>query len=200
MPFAAYLKILLLIGLAGGLGGALRANLGYLRYTALPLLVVIAPVVLLLIHMDLRFSREPLAPGEAATVGLRYSAPDSVPAPGGREPELLASAGLRVETPALRIPRLGEVSWRVRASAEGPQQLTFRLGETGSFTKDVVVASERPLVRLSGMRPGTQPLGGILHPGETPIDAPGIAAVTVDYPPRSFEFLGLRWHWLASTS
>lgn len=81
--------------------GALRANLALLGQIALPSLAMALLFAILWNPMDRRFGREPLRVGEA-TVMTAHS--DQVP----------EIPGIVIETPGVRIPRTGEVSWRVR--------------------------------------------------------------------------------------
>jgi len=183
------------------LGGALRDNLVYLRHSLVPFLVLLAPLVLLLVQLDLRFSRLPLRPGESTTVGVVLAEPASAAPPDLR---LEAPAGLAVETPALWIPSLREVNWRVRAEKPGAYELRFANGAR-SFSKDLVVAAEgsthcrAPLVKLSTERTGGGFLAEVFHPAEPRLAADlEVASAYVDYPPREFKLLGFRMHWLVA--
>jgi len=66
--------------------------------------------------MDAGFGRAPLPVGQAVVVTARDS--------GGRME--VEAPGIEVETPAVRIPRLHQVAWRVRPVAAGPKQWTVR--------------------------------------------------------------------------
>ena len=80
---------------------ALRANLTLLRQIAVPCALMAALFAILWSPMDRTFGREPLRPGEATVM---TSHTDSVP----------EIPGIVVETPGVRIPKTGEVSWRIR--------------------------------------------------------------------------------------
>jgi hypothetical protein len=82
---------------------ALRANFELLRLVAVPALAMAAIFAVLWTPMDRYFGHGPLPAGES-TVMTSHS--DRVP----------AVAGIVVETPGVRIPRTGEVSWRIRPS------------------------------------------------------------------------------------
>jgi len=182
------------------LGGALRDNVVYLRYNLVPLLVMIIPMILILIQLDLRYGRVPLRPGEAATVGVVFQPEGSASLP---QVSVRAPDGLEVETPALAIPTLHEVDWRIRARKEGIYTLNFETGGK-EFSKEVVVAEgeavgeDDPLHRVSSQRKRGF-LDATLHPAEARLPADlGVARVFVDYPPRSFRILGVRMHWIVA--
>jgi hypothetical protein len=80
---------------------ALRANLRLLRQIALPCAAMAAIFAILWSPLDRTFGREPLRAGQA-TVMTSHS---------DRVPEI---PGIVIETPGVRIPRTGEVSWRIR--------------------------------------------------------------------------------------
>lgn len=174
------------------LGGALWANLAYLRHSLLPLLVMLVPLVLLLLEMDLWFSRRPLEPGESTTLAVMlaegHTADSAI--------QLHPPEGLRVETPALYIPTLGELNWRIRPVEEGTHTLVFDRDGT-VFKKRVVCSEKDNLRRICATRTGGGLPAALLNPGEPALDAAtGVASVTLDYPSRSFEVIGIEMHWI----
>ena len=80
---------------------ALRANLTLLRRIALPCALTAALFAILWSPMDRTFGREPLRAGEATVMTSHTD----------RAPEI---PGIAIETPGVRIPGTGEVSWRIR--------------------------------------------------------------------------------------
>ena len=82
--------------------GALKGNLALLRQFAIPCLIMAALFALLYGPMNRRFGHAPLAVNEPTVVTAHT---DTVP----------QIEGIVIETPGVRIPRTGEVSWRVRA-------------------------------------------------------------------------------------
>ncbi|MBN2491782.1 MAG: hypothetical protein JXQ29_13125 [Planctomycetes bacterium] len=174
-----------------GLGGALRENLGYLRHALFPLLVMMVPVGLILVHLDPWFARTPLQPGAVTRVAVVVApgADRSLPAV---ELHPSDTGAYRVETPPLRIPSLGEIDWRVRVEGAGSSELRFSVdGKT--FAKELVAGTGMPrvnAVRSRGL------LGALLYPGEPTLEgAPAIREVVVDYPAREFTVLGLSMPW-----
>jgi len=175
-----------------GLGGALRANLGYLRHAVVPIAVMIGPVGLILVHLEPWFGSVPVRPGAATRVAVILDAPLGRPLP---EIRLLPSGAgaYRGETPPLRIPSLSEVDWRVRIEGEGVSELRFAVGDR-TITKDLV--SGAGLHRVTAVRTGGGLLATLLHPGEPTLDpALGIREILVDYPARDFSALGVSMPW-----
>jgi predicted AlkP superfamily phosphohydrolase/phosphomutase len=86
----------------------IQANARLLRLLAVPSLILLLPCWGLLEATEGLFGHVPLKPGESAVVTVPYRGA----LPNAR---LDAPAGFAVETPAVRIPRLGQISWRVRA-------------------------------------------------------------------------------------
>jgi len=177
------------------LGGALRANLWYLRRSLLPLFVMIVPLVLVIVELDLWFGRIPLLPGSSTRVAIVFANGDP-----GNTPEvaLEAPAGLIVETPPLRIPSLHEVDWRVRAVSEGEYELQFRAGKNVA-SKRLISGSGVQLRRVSPVRVRGGMIQAAINPGESPLDpSAGVESVSIDYPPRFFRILGLELHWIVA--
>jgi uncharacterized membrane protein (DUF106 family) len=172
-------------------GRILRATLTYMRLALLPMLAMLVPVLLLLIQLDLRFARRPLAPGESTTVkvALRDLSPRQA------EVTIEAPPGVTVETEAVRVEARRELAWRVRADAPGRHTLVVRSGQE-RLEKDFVVGGGWD--RISDKRTGEGFLDALLHPEEAPIAATSaVRAVEVDYAALPLRLLGFDVHWLA---
>jgi hypothetical protein len=181
------------------LGGALRANAGYLRHSLIPLLVLLPPMAILLLQLELRFAHLPLEEGASTTASITFR-PGALASAALPPVGLAAAEGLEVETPPLPIPCLAEVDWRIRARRSGVHALRFELegAGAGAIEKEVVIGG-RELRRLASARTGGGLLERLLHLGEPPLAAElGIAEIRVDYPPRPFRLLGMRMHWLVA--
>lgn len=87
----------------------LAANGEFLRQTIGPSLVLLVPFAFLLIGMNDLFGRAPLQPGKPAVVTVQLKRGDEL-----SKVQLQAPAGIQIETPPVRVPRLAQVSWRVR--------------------------------------------------------------------------------------
>jgi hypothetical protein len=167
-----------------------RDNLRYLAHALAPLACMILPVGILLVQTDLRYGHRPLRVGERAIVTVKL-----LPGAGAVDDVLMsAPTGLEVETPALRLPQIREVDWRVRAVAPGAYDLHFTLaGE--SFTKRVVVGE--PVVRVPVLRVRGGVWQQFMHPGESPLSTTApVEQIAVGYPSAELVLLGRRLHWV----
>ena len=169
----------------------LKANLRYLG-TSLPALLVLLPaVVVIVVQLDARYQRRPLAAGETALVSVRIAE--------GREDALANLAlepgpGLDVSAGPV-VDRAGrEVWWRVVATGAAPATLAVTDG-AGSLGKVLAPASE--LGRLAGSREAAGWHHLLFNPAETAL--PGDAALTriaVSLPRRDADRAGLPvWLW-----
>jgi hypothetical protein len=171
-------------------GSILRHTVVYMRMALRPLLFILPVVVVIMIQLDLRYGRSPLEPGESTVVTARLLDGASV-----EDVELAASSGLAIETPAVRIPSRGEVSWRIRALEPGEQNLFLETGE-GRVEKKIRVRSGR-VVPVEPARIGGSLLGMLEHPGEPPLDGgTGVEEIRVDYRGADVPVFGLGMHWL----
>ena len=168
----------------------LRHNLTYLRHTLKPLAWMILPLMLILVQLNCRYGFRSLEPGETAIVRVKFNAPWDEVADGI---QLQSGDGLRIETPVLRIPRLQEADWRIRAVEAGTHALILRVGEI-SMEKRVRV--ESGLAQLSPRRVS----GGVdsfLYPSEPTLpDEAAIEYIEVSYPELRLPLLGYDCHWM----
>ncbi len=168
----------------------LRANLRYVAHNAKPLLVMIVPLVLILAQLNLRFGYSPLETGENAVVKIRLE-PSLDPldlAVSVTPPE-----GISVETPAVRIPELSEIVWRIKAGRVGSSVLGFEAD--GLRLDKTVNVSGKPLSVVSPKRTrGFFP--SLLYPGESPLPSGPVRSVEILYETAGLRFLGLTVHWI----
>ena len=87
--------------------GLLRANGRLLRLMLLPVAILSIVTVPLFFWLDAKYGTAPLPVGKAAVVTLSLDRVSPVP-------ELQAPDGIEVEGPAVRVPSLQQVSWRIR--------------------------------------------------------------------------------------
>jgi hypothetical protein len=171
-----------------------RAQASYLRLMLTPLLWALVPLVLVIPHLDAYYGYRGLEPGQHALVKVHVSPVDrrsGVPSP---PIALEAPDGVRVETPALWAPSLGEMAWRISAEREGVYELRITSGQM-AFTKQLQASPL--LVRRSPVRPARSIGAQLIHPTEPPLprDA-GIDAIEVSYPTGGFDIMGVEVHWL----
>jgi arylsulfatase A-like enzyme len=86
----------------------LRENLRLFGQIAIPSLIAAPLLGIVMWQADAVYGRAPLRAGEALVVTAHVQAEDL------KDVRLEAPAGVTIETPGVRIPRLHEVSWRIR--------------------------------------------------------------------------------------
>ncbi len=175
----------------------LRYNLLYLAYLLKPLVVTLPIFALFLLELEGWYNSRPLKVGEAAVVSV-FVVPhaedvlDSL--------RVADAEGLRVETPALRIPEERRADFRIRALTAGEHPLAFVIGgpDSKGVTKRVRVGHERVayLGRTLSV-PGL--LSGLENSEETPL-SPGsrISKIEVDYPGAIVRVFGWRVNWVVA--
>ncbi len=175
----------------------LRHNLAYAGLALVPLAWMIVPFVLLLAQMQMRFGYEGFTPGDETMVRAKLVEGwrgdfAGVPA-GGRPPvSLEAPAGVEVLTPAVWLPSLNEVVWKVRVKEPGSHELTVRLGDT-DYAKGL--RAEPGILRQSPLRHAGGFVDAVLYPAEAPLPAGPMKAIEVDLKEPGF-VVGLP-QWLA---
>lgn len=172
------------------LGSVCACSLRYIGYSLVPLAVVLAPILLICIQMQLRYGYASPRPGDRFIVSLNVLPGTALP-PGGVR--LVASSGLEVETPPMRIPGTSELDWRVGVRGTGDQYLDFVVGGF-SIRKEIVVdnrAQRRYPVTARGSF-----LNGIVNPGDRtlPADSP-VRSISVGYRSARLSLFGFRMHW-----
>jgi uncharacterized membrane protein (DUF106 family) len=167
-------------------------NFKYMQYTLMPMLVMIVPITLMLIHLNGWYGYRPLKPGESAIVSVKLSDQNTERL---SRMEIEADKGLTVETPLLRIPETREVDWRVRADALGSHKVTVDVPGF-SFQKSITV-SDKGLVRVSPRSVSSGLWKVLLNPGERPLKKnPVVGEIDVSYPSRSYNLLGFEMDWI----
>ena len=135
-----------------------------------------------------------LRAGDEAGAGSAIAA--SPPDEGGGKPVMALDVpeGLRVETPALWIPSLHEMSWRIAAERPGDYEIGIEIGGE-KYTKHLLVTSD--VRRLSPIRVDTSFLKQVIYPAEAPLPkrAP-VEAIEVMYAAGAVGILGWETHWM----
>ena len=176
-------------------GEILRHNLTYLRLSLVPMLWIMVPLFLVIAQLQFHYGYRGLGPDEPVLVKVELQ-DGAVASRGGARPDIAleAPAGIRVETPAVWIPELNEVSWRIAAEDAGDYELTVRLGQE-TFTKSVVVSEA--VVRRAPERVASVWWKELVFPAEAPLpDGSPILSVKLDYPDREISVLGFGLHWI----
>jgi hypothetical protein len=168
-------------------GRLLGLNARYIALT-LPAMVLIAPPMLVLLGVLAPwYEARPLRPGEATIVSVH--ARDASALAG--DVRLVASDGVLVETPALRIPASNEVDWRIRATRPGVHTVAVELG--GRRLEKQVTASTGP-ARVSASRSSSEMSQAIAASVEPPLPAgSGIERIDIRYPDAAIKVWGMHW-------
>lgn len=180
--FGVFIQILLRI---------LRHTLIHMKYSAIPLIILIIPVGLILIQLDLRYSVRPLKVGEQTIIKVKVN--DKSYLTNSQTISLATNEGIVIETPGLRIPGKNEIAWRIRTLSNGKHRLEIHIGND-KIEKDVPVGPQR--------RPASQIRVGnllqmVLNPGEAPIDRTGgIDSIEVLLPPLKIDYFGWQINWM----
>jgi uncharacterized membrane protein (DUF106 family) len=172
-------------------GKILRNNLTYMRYAVTPMLFMIVPVVLILAQLGIRYADRPLHPGESALVKVKlaeYSFDETTPV------SVETGDGLRLETPLLRIPRAGEIDFRIGALKEGRHELAISIADE-TIRHPVVVSDKVSRVYASRLKPDFWHM--LLYPGQAPIPkTSSIEEIDVKLPPQTVTVFGWNVNWL----
>lgn len=166
-------------------------TLKYLRYSLKALLAMLLPFAIILIHLDGNLGYKPLKTGENSIVTAKI-------ADGGIEAlsrvAITPPAAIVITTPPLRIVQRQEVSWRIRAQTTGKFAIRLKVGDE-QVTKQIIVA-DTIWSSVSLMR--CQPVWytNLWHPREKPLTSPIFQQISVNYPPRYYQFLWWQTHWL----
>ena len=172
------------------------ANTGrYFLHSLRPLIFILIPVLIIMIMLGVRYELRPFTPGEEATVTVHV---DDLAWARGDAIVLVASDGIEIASPPLRIQQLGEIDWRIRMTAAGDQQLTVRT-PAGEVTKRIPVQAERgPLAPMAAARGKALSEAYLLFPVEPPLQAAGgIHEIRIkEWPTRDLSVFGLGVHWL----
>lgn len=165
------------------------ANFKYIFYMGKPMLFLMVPMMLILIHLATRYEYRPLRVGESAIISLKLNDAFVL-----NELALDPPVGIRLETPPLRIFQENQIDWRIKAVQSGDWDLVFRTGDE-SVTKKLLVGSK--LVRLAPRRIGRQLIDQLFNPAEPPIPHSSIVKeIRVQYPTRGLSVWGWQVHWL----
>jgi hypothetical protein len=171
----------------------LRYNLIYLAHLIKPLVVTLPIFVLLLVELDAWFNSRPLRVGEPVVVSVfvqpqREEILDNI--------RVVETKGLRVETPALRVPEERRADWRLRALAPGEHQIEFTFGQGAErVTKGVQVGRDR-LAYVARTLSTRGLLSGFVNSHESPLSADSpISRIEVDYPGAILTVFGWSVNW-----
>jgi hypothetical protein len=170
----------------------LTGNVRYIAVMLVPIVAAAIPFVLAYPHLDALYGKAALPVGSETILTVRLKQANSLPQ---AAPRLDTPAGLKAETPPVRIAEAngGEISWRLRAEGPDTGPVRIHIGDA-DITKVVQVGHGHGY--LDETRPaGT--LAWLMSPGESPIGGGSIESVHVVYRSQRLAALGLEWPWEA---
>jgi uncharacterized membrane protein (DUF106 family) len=173
-------------------GNILRCNLRYIGYSAKPMLVMILPLILILIQLNFWFGYESLRPNESAILKIKLTEDQN---PLETQIAIQPSPGLLMETPPLRIEESHEIDWRFAATEKTDQRFVLTI-DGQSVIKEVSVA-QKPLSKISPLKPGKKFLDQVMYPTESPVKSQiPIRTIEIQYPSKRMNLFGWKIHWL----
>ncbi len=178
-------------------GGVLSGSVRLLRYSLVPLAVMIVPFVLAMAQLAERYQWRPFRIGEIAVISARF-APDVDLMKAGVSLEVNGHAV--VETPPVRIPSTYEALWRVRAAQNGIETVAIRVNGD-STTKRLTIGEG--FDRVTPFRSASGFWDRMLYPSEPPMNGDGpVRAISIRYPDRDSWFCGATYWmlWLMGLS
>ena len=161
--------------------GRIFRGAGMLLVLALvPMLVMAVPMALLLSQLALWYQARPLAPGEEAVITLKLG---GGPAATWPAVSLEPTEAVEVIAGPVRVRKLRELCWNVKAKKPGEYRLVFQVGDQ-PVTKELAVGDG--FMRVSAERPGWDWTRILLNPWEKPF-RPGepVRSIAITYPERT---------------
>lgn len=169
-------------------------NLHYLKKSLRPMIFLVIPVGIIVIHISSRYARRPLQVGETTVVSLKLD--KNTEWNQLKKVEIAVPDGLKLETPPVRIAQLNEVSWRIRVEKQGKYWVTFKLADDIVKKKILAVDELLPLARRITK---SSFFTFLFNTDESSLPASGpFLAIVMFYPERAFHIVSFKLHWLLS--
>jgi hypothetical protein len=170
-------------------GRILRLTVNYLIYNLKPLAVLLLPLVILMFQLELRFGRIPVQAYDSFILKARLAQPGMLDSDSLRLPK-----GLTLTAPAVNVPALQEVNWRIRADEYGVFSPGVDLGGQ-TFSKQVVVSKE--ITPLPAERARASVMQWFSNSIEQPLPRGGpLRSLEVNYAPRAIDLGFFATNWL----
>jgi hypothetical protein len=156
-----------------------------LIFALMPMLVMMAPAVLILSQLALWYESRPLRPGDGAVVTLKLNGAAESAWPNVRLEPLDA---IETTVGPVRVQSKREICWNIKARATGYQQMVFHVGDQ-STEKELAIGAG--FMRVSTTRPGWKWSDALLNPAERPLGPDSaIQSIEIDYPERTWWSFG----------
>lgn len=100
-----------------------RANWQLLILLLRPTLILVIPFTVLLAEMEAHYAKAPLQIGHASVVTAQFKSADHAAV------VLKTPKGIDIETPGVHVPRLNQISWRIRPVKQFPGKIQVAGGQ-----------------------------------------------------------------------
>jgi hypothetical protein len=166
-------------------------NARYLGFMLRPSLVILVPTLILLTQLEAVYGSRPLAAGESAIVTAQFSAGADLQA---FAPSLVGQ-GIKVETPAVRIPDQHKACWRMRAASDtrGASASVSLCVPGAAMSKTVQTGSG---LRYISARRVASLFDWLRYPAEARLPAGDIRWIGISYPYAAIDIFGFGVDWL----
>jgi hypothetical protein len=170
-------------------GRVLRWTLLYLMYNLKPLAILMLPLAVIMVQLDLRLGRAPFQPHDSFILTAKLAEPGALDSDSLKLPK-----GLTLTAPAVNIPALHEVDWRIRADEYGEFMPSVVVRGT-AFAKQVVVSKHITALPSERARAGI--MEWFMNPVEQSLPKGGpLRSLEVNYAPRSIDLGFFVTNWL----
>jgi hypothetical protein len=174
-------------------GSVMIANLKYMALNLKPLVVMMIPVLILLVHLNFRYGMRPLAPGEETIVKTQR---ETAVTADQMDEALVTPKEIEIRTKGVRIEDRGEVDWRIRVFKTGEYNLKISAGGQ-DYSKRLIVGDFG--TRISSRAATSNLSDAFFYPGEPALPAGGVLKrIEINYPTMAPTIPGTDWrpHWL----
>jgi uncharacterized membrane protein (DUF106 family) len=172
-------------------GQILRRTLTYMRLSLVPMLWTLPPLILVIAQLQFHYGYDGFNPGD--TTQLHVFLKDSAVDEAKPDVKITAPAGITIVEPAVWVPSLNEMVWRIEVEDRGSYELDIAFA--GSTVTKLIDSTEA-IVRRSPIR-SRGFVDELLYPGEPamPADAP-FESITLDMADAEISVLGFGLHWI----
>lgn len=179
-------------------GKSMLYTLKYFSLNLLPLILLIPLMFPMLVQMDVRYGMRPFNEGEEILVRAAFQKSLDDLTIQLKTNELLSPTMSPVFIDSFRDKEntkpIREVNWNLKAEKAGVTQLQIKINGN-EFAKQLVVGKSPHT--LSNKKMNHSSWGHFIYPSESLFEnSDSLTSVSVRYPPKSVNFLGLKTHWL----
>jgi uncharacterized membrane protein (DUF106 family) len=155
-----------------------------------PMLIMIAPLVLLLGQLGLWYQSLPLSQNQEALVTMQFNENEE---PTWEDVVIEPLSAIKVISGPVRVYSKKQSVWKIKALEDGYHSMVFRMG-VHSFRKELAIGDG--FMRVSVERPEYKWSNILLNPWEEPFNSDSsVWSIYVDYPERYERVWGIPW-WL----